>query len=370
MLTRVLDANPAWTAPPHLRAILVGGATAPPKLLRRAAAHRVPIVVTYGLTETCSQVTATPYAARFAPEEWAAGAPLAGIELRISDGRIEVKGPVLMAGYWDEPPLAPDTWFDTGDLGTIDAAGRLHVHARRVDLIVTGGENAYPAEVERTLEAFPGIAAAGVFGVPDEVWGQTVAAALVAEEEPPPDSALIEYISSRLAPHKRPRHVCYVSRLPHAPYRQAGSQGAGQSGTGLRPLFPATRNADRFALATANGEPSATVPPCAPKVAIPDERAFASIACATQQNWEGIVRRRPSGPSPATGGRRWPIPKRPKSLISSRNHRCTISHSSIGIFVVQFLLENIDRPRRSNDVRASVGWETPSTAMMRCNNLR
>jgi O-succinylbenzoic acid--CoA ligase len=238
MLARVLDANPAWTAPSHLRAILVGGAAAPPKLLRRAAVHRVPIVVTYGLTETCSQVTATPYAARFAPEEWAAGVPLPGIELRVCDGRIEVKGPVLMAGYWNGPPVAPDTWFDTGDLGAIDAAGRLHVYARRVDLIVTGGENAYPAEVERTLEAFPGIAAAGVFGVPDEVWGQTVAAALVAEAEPPPDSALIEYISSRLAPHKRPRQVCYVSRLPHAPTGKLDRQALANVAPALRPLFP------------------------------------------------------------------------------------------------------------------------------------
>jgi O-succinylbenzoic acid--CoA ligase len=107
-----------------------------------------------------------------------------------------------------------------------------------VDLIVTGGENAYPAEVERTLEAFPGIAAAGVFGVPDEVWGQTVAAALVAEAEPPPDSALIEYISSRLAPHKRPRQVCYVSRLPHAPTGKLDRQALANVAPALRPLFP------------------------------------------------------------------------------------------------------------------------------------
>jgi O-succinylbenzoic acid--CoA ligase len=121
-----------------------------------------------------------------------------------------------MAGYWNEPPLEPDAWFDTGDLGEFDAAGCLHVHARRADLIVTGGENVYPAEVERVLEAFPGIVATGVFGVPDDVWGQVVAAALVVEKAPPPDAALADFCRRELAPHKRPRQVCYVERLPVA----------------------------------------------------------------------------------------------------------------------------------------------------------
>jgi O-succinylbenzoic acid--CoA ligase len=239
MLTRVLDAHPSWTPPASLRAILLGGAAASPKLFRRAEDRRLPIVVTYGLTETCSQVVATPYTARYAPADFGAGVALRGIEVRIDNGRIEVRGPTLMAGYWNDPPLAPDAWFDTGDLGEIDAGGCLHVHARRADLIVTGGENAYPAEVERALEAFPGIAAAGVFGVPDEVWGHTVAAALVAENEPPPDAALFEYVSRRLAPHKRPRHVCYLPRLPHAPSGKLDRRKLAEIAPSLRPLSPA-----------------------------------------------------------------------------------------------------------------------------------
>ena len=214
MLTRVLDLDPAWTPPPHLRAILVGGAAASTRLLERAAERRLPIIVTYGATETCSQVAATPYAARFAAADWGAGVALPGIDVRVTDGHIEVRGPVVMAGYWNEPPLAEGAWFDTGDLGAIDARGCLHLHARRADLIVTGGENAYPAEIERALEAFPGIAAAGVFGVADEVWGQTVAAVLVPEADPPSDAALLDHIVRQLAPHKRPRHLCYVARLP------------------------------------------------------------------------------------------------------------------------------------------------------------
>lgn len=236
MLTRVLDAHPAWTPPSHLRAVLLGGAQAPRGLLRRAAERRLPIIVTYGMTETCSQVTATPYVARFETAAWGAGAPLPGIALRAAGGRVEVRGPVLMSGYWSEPPLPPGAWFATGDLGEIDARGCLHVHARRVDLIVTGGENAYPAEVERALEAFPGIAAAGVFGVPDDVWGQTVAAALVAERDPPPDAELVDYLCRELAPHKRPRQVCYVARLPQTPAGKLDRAALPTVANALRPL--------------------------------------------------------------------------------------------------------------------------------------
>ena len=122
-----------------------------------------------------------------------------------------------MAGYWNEPPLAARRVVRHRRSRRTRRAGCLRVHARRADLIVTGGENAYPAEVERALEAFPGIAAAGVFGVPDEVWGQTVAAALVAERHPPPTRTLVRIPRPQLAPHKRPRHVCYVPRLPQTP---------------------------------------------------------------------------------------------------------------------------------------------------------
>ncbi len=237
MLTRVLDAHPDWTPPSWLRAVLLGGAEAPEGLLRRAADRRLPIVVTYGMTETCSQVSATPYVARFDTAAWGAGMPLPGIDVRVSGGRIEVRGPVLMEGYWNEPPQPPSGWFNSGDLGEIDARGCLRVHARRVDLIVTGGENAYPAEVERALEAFPGIAAAGVFGVPSDVWGQTVAAALVAERDPPPDTELADYLSAQLAPHKRPRHVCYVPRLPQTPAGKLDRSALPKVATALRPLL-------------------------------------------------------------------------------------------------------------------------------------
>ncbi len=236
MLNRVLDAHPEWRPPRTLRAILLGGAAASPRLLERAAAARVPLVVTYGLTEACSQVTATRYASRFAPAGEGAGAPLPGIELRLVDGRIHVRGPMLMNGYWNAPPLAADAWFDTGDVGMLDKFGNLSVHARRTDLIVTGGENVYPGEVEAVLEACPGIAAAGVFGVPHQVWGQTIVAVLVAEAVAPSDAELRDWIDARLAPHKKPRAICYVGQLPHTRGGKLDRGALGEFAGALRPF--------------------------------------------------------------------------------------------------------------------------------------
>jgi O-succinylbenzoic acid--CoA ligase len=236
MLVRVLDARPEWQCPPTLRAVLLGGAPASPALLARATARGWPLIPCYGLTETCAQITATRYDTRFSPGGQGVGAPLPGVELRIVGGHVHVRGPTLMAGYWNEPALAPGAWFDTGDLGELDGAGNLHVHARRADLVVTGGENVYPAEVERVLEAAPGISAAAVFGVPDDVWGQIVAAALVATDAAPADEALADYVAARLAPHKRPRRICYVPRLPQTPGNKLDRRALPALAPALRPL--------------------------------------------------------------------------------------------------------------------------------------
>jgi len=236
MLSLLLDAHPGWRPPPRLRAVLLGGAAASPRLFERAAARRLPIVVTYGCTETCSQVAATPYERRFDAAACGAGRPLDGVGLRIADGRIEVRGPMRMAGYLGEPPLDPAAWFDTGDLGEIGADGCLRLHARRADLIVTGGENVYPAEVEHVLEACPGVQAAAVFGLPDETWGQTVAAALVAGPQPPDDETLAAHLERHLARHKRPRRICFVAALPHTAAGKPDRLALAALAPALRPL--------------------------------------------------------------------------------------------------------------------------------------
>jgi O-succinylbenzoic acid--CoA ligase len=211
MLARLLETD-RDNVLARLRVVLVGGAGAPRALMEECARRGIPALATYGLTEACSQVTTQPLR-RPPVAEPGSGTALPGVGLRIVDssegiGRIQVSGPTLMSGYWGHPPI--DGWFDTGDLGSLDADGRLQVAARRTDLIVTGGENVYPAEVEQVLASLPGVKDALVFGLPDEQWGQVVAAAVVGDLGEEARAALAE----RLAPHKRPKRFCLVDALP------------------------------------------------------------------------------------------------------------------------------------------------------------
>jgi O-succinylbenzoic acid--CoA ligase len=206
----------------RLSLLLVGGAACPAPLLEECERRGIRARATYGLTEACSQVTMQR------PGGSGCGPALPGVELKIAsdsgsalgagvDGRILVRGKTMMTGYLGAPPLG-DAWFDTGDLGRLDDSGNLSVFARRSDLIVTGGENVSPAEVERALERCHGVRAALVFGVPDPRWGQIVAAAIVADPKRPPDRARISgELATSLAAFKHPRQVCFVDALPALP---------------------------------------------------------------------------------------------------------------------------------------------------------
>jgi O-succinylbenzoic acid--CoA ligase len=143
-----------------------------------------------------------------------AGKPLMGSQLRIeADGEICVRGPSVSPGYLGEPER--EGWLHTGDLGYIDAEGYLYVLDRRDDLIVSGGENVYPAEVEAALLAHPAVREAGVVGIPHANWGSTVAALVVvtAGESVSPDE-LIAFLRQRLAGYKVPRHIGFRQSLP------------------------------------------------------------------------------------------------------------------------------------------------------------
>lgn len=216
LLSRLFALTPAWAPPPSLRAILLGGAGARAPLLEEARRRQVPVLTTYGLTEACSQVTTQRYGTPPAPGE-GSGEPLRKFEVRIAGGEIQVRSAALMSGYFPPgvhpDPFLPDGFLRTGDLGRFDERGRLHVLTRRTDLIVTGGENVYPAEVEQVLLELPGVRAACVFGVEDETWGQLVAAALVAEEPPSP-AAVVRHLGSALASFKHPRMIAFVGELP------------------------------------------------------------------------------------------------------------------------------------------------------------
>jgi O-succinylbenzoic acid--CoA ligase len=200
-LTRLLDVG--LQHPPALRAALTGGGPVPAALVRRACVVGVPVSMTYGLTETCSQVTTTP-AAALGEGEHAAGPPLFCTRLRCdADGEILVAGPTVAPGA-----LAADGWLHTGDLGELDARGRLHVTGRKADTIVSGGENVAPNEVEAVLEAHPDVAEAAVVGLPDEQWGEAVTAIVVTRPGAEPDGdALRAHCAAALAPYKVPKRV-------------------------------------------------------------------------------------------------------------------------------------------------------------------
>jgi O-succinylbenzoic acid--CoA ligase len=134
--------------------------------------------------------------------------------VRVAGGEIEVRGPTLMAGYLGEPPLSG--WLRTGDLGTLDSRGRLTVHARRTDLIVSGGENVHPAEVEAALLAHPGVSECAVLPWPDEELGQVGWAAVVARAPVSAEDLRLQ-CSERLAAFKVPRRFALVAELPRTP---------------------------------------------------------------------------------------------------------------------------------------------------------
>ena len=208
MLTKILAALPDWRPPPALRTVLLGGAPITETAWREGLERGIPLRLTYGLTETCSQV-ATALAS--SPSDLV---PLDGILVRVSEGHIEVAGPTLGVQLGESANRTPDGYLRTGDLGRMRDDGVLEVLGRADEMIITGGENVSPIEVEGVLESHPKIARAAVFGHPDEEWGEIVAAALVVHEDRPESADIATWCASRLASFKRPRRVAFLDELP------------------------------------------------------------------------------------------------------------------------------------------------------------
>ncbi len=220
-LYRMLEAG--FEPPESLRLILLGGAAASPELVARCLERNLPIALTYGLTECASQVaTATPDQVRAKPGT--VGKPLDGTTVRIVDeqgrdlpageyGEIVVSGATVMQGYLSQPPT--NGTFHTGDIGYLDADGDLWIVQRRSDLIVSGGENVYPSEVEAVLRQHPAVEDACVVGLPDAEWGQRVAAMVALRQgELLSEADLIAFSRERLAGYKQPRWIVFVDELP------------------------------------------------------------------------------------------------------------------------------------------------------------
>jgi acyl-CoA synthetase (AMP-forming)/AMP-acid ligase II len=219
-----------------LSTILYGASPIPEKLLKSAIeTFACDFVQAYGLTETTGAVALLPPLDHVSggPRLRACGLPVFGAEVRTVDahgedcpigevGEIIVRGGMVMRGYWNRADATAeairDGWFHSGDAGYFDEDGYLYIHDRVKDMIVSGGENVYPAEVESALFAHEGVADVAVIGVPDERWGEAVKAVVVRKEgSKVSDRDLIDACRSRIAGFKTPRSVDFVDELPRNP---------------------------------------------------------------------------------------------------------------------------------------------------------
>lgn len=227
MLHRLLESKSLNVSGSSLRCILVGGAALSPALLEQSLALKLPIATTYGLTEAASQV-ATAFPAELDRKPGYAGPPLMFSSVEVVDpggqalppgeiGEVVVSGPTVMQGYYRQPDATWQTLrggkLYTGDLGYLDERGNLWLAERRTDLIVSGGENVYPSEVELALRAHPAIEDACVVGLPDAEWGQRVAAAVIRREQVT-EAELEDFCRAHLAGYKWPRLIRFVQAFP------------------------------------------------------------------------------------------------------------------------------------------------------------
>jgi malonyl-CoA/methylmalonyl-CoA synthetase len=229
--TRLLD-DPRFdrALSQHMRLFISGSApllAETHKLFEQRSGHR--ILERYGMTET-NMSTSNPYEGE--RRAGTVGVPLPGIELKITDsatgktlaqgtiGEIEVRGPNVFKGYWNMPEktakeLRSDGFFMTGDLGMVDADGYVHIVGRNKDLIISGGFNIYPKEIETVLDAQEGVLESAVIGVPHPDFGETVLALFVPSSEHTPDlDAIQSHISEHLARFKLPKKLIILSHLP------------------------------------------------------------------------------------------------------------------------------------------------------------
>jgi len=219
-----------------LKAIVYGASPIPEELLKACiATFRCQLIQAYGLTETTGAVVLLPARDHTpgSPRLRACGLPIFGCDVRVVDekgntcgphqvGEILIRGASVMKGYWRRSEATAqairDGWFYTGDAGYVDVDGYLYIHDRVKDMIVSGGENVYPAEVESVLFAHPGVADAAVIGVPDDRWGEAVKAVVVrAAGSAVTAEDLVAHCQGKLAGYKRPRSVDFVDALPRNP---------------------------------------------------------------------------------------------------------------------------------------------------------
>ena len=220
----------------HVRVVLYGASPIPEDVLVKAiATFKCPFVQLYGMTETAGSVTFLPPEVHVpgSPKLRSCGIPFHGIQIIIGDahgnaqppgqvGEILVKAPGIMKGYWNLPAATADAvrngWYYSGDAGYMDDEGFIYVYDRVKDMIVSGGENIYPAEVESALSKHPAVADIAVIGVPSERWGEEVKAVVVKEPgSHVTEEELIAFARTQIAGFKTPKSVDFVDSLPRNP---------------------------------------------------------------------------------------------------------------------------------------------------------
>ncbi|MBV6760414.1 acyl-CoA synthetase [Rhodococcus opacus] len=216
---------------PDLRSVVVAGAPVPPSLIRQYADHQIVLQQAWGLTETAPFATHLP-AEYTLPKIGSAGIAMPYTEVRVVDtssnqpvgagitGEIVVRGPNVTPGYWENPEATaaafdPDGWFHSGDIGYLDDDGFLFIVDRLKDMVISGGENVYPAEVERVLANMPGVIDVAVVGTPDEKWGESVVAVVSVDREVAVTlDDVREFAAAELARYKLPQQLRIVERVP------------------------------------------------------------------------------------------------------------------------------------------------------------
>jgi len=212
----------------RIRTVVTGSAIVPPPLVRELAdvLGVADVIIAYGLTEATGVCTMTRRGDPIDLVCETLGTPIDGVEVRLAPpahdtGEIEVRGPNVMLGYLDDPAATADVmhdgWLRTGDVGSIGPDGYVRIVGRAKDMVIVGGFNVYPAEIEHVLAEHAGVAEAAAVGIPDERLGEVVVAFVVASTTPPPaPETLLRWCHDRLANFKVPRRVWIVDSFPRA----------------------------------------------------------------------------------------------------------------------------------------------------------
>jgi fatty-acyl-CoA synthase len=227
----MLMAHPRWTTADFssLRSITTGSTIVQERLIRAVNARGVPLIQVYGSTETCP-IAVYVKAADAERKAGSTGKPAVHCRMRLVDdldrdidagatGEILIQGPNVMLGYWNNPEASAEAlrggWFHSGDMGHLDAEGYLTVDGRKKEMIISGGENIYPAEIENVLLDCPDIAEASVVGRPDPRWGEIVVAVVAPKQGRSLEAAqVLKLFEGRIARYKHPREVVFVGQLP------------------------------------------------------------------------------------------------------------------------------------------------------------